>query len=277
MRGGLGTATVVAALLVPSAQAGPVEDLNPFKPEPPPNQQDPYAPAQPQPSQPPPAAPKKAKKKPKTRIRLSNERTRSRWAYVLDGTIARARPSRKSRRVKRLRTYTSDNTPELVLVLEERLRPDRSRWVRVRLPMRPNNTTAWVPRKRLGRYHVVTTALKIDRRRFRATLYKRGRRVWTSRIGVGERHWPTPRGRFYVRNRLIPRDSNGIYGVFAFGTSAYSRVLTDWPGGGVIGIHGTNEPGLIPGRISHGCVRVRNGNIRRLRRLMPLGTPIKIV
>jgi lipoprotein-anchoring transpeptidase ErfK/SrfK len=44
----------------------------------------------------------------------------------------------------------------------------------------------------------------------------------------------------------------------------------------VVGIHGTNQPGLIPGRVSHGCVRVRNTQIRKLRLLMGLGTPIRI-
>jgi lipoprotein-anchoring transpeptidase ErfK/SrfK len=53
-------------------------------------------------------------------------------------------------------------------------------------------------------------------------------------------------------------------------------VLTDWPGGGVIGIHGTDEPGLIPGRPSHGCVRVPNRKISRLAKLMPIGTPVRI-
>ena len=63
--------------------------------------------------------------------------------------------------------------------------------------------------------------------------------------------------------------------IVAFGTSAYSK-LSDWPGGGVVGIHGTNEPGLIPGRPSHGCIRVRNRDIVRLGRLMPIGTPVRI-
>jgi lipoprotein-anchoring transpeptidase ErfK/SrfK len=44
----------------------------------------------------------------------------------------------------------------------------------------------------------------------------------------------------------------------------------------MIGIHGTNEPSLIPGRISHGCIRMRNHRIRRLARLMPVGTPLTI-
>jgi lipoprotein-anchoring transpeptidase ErfK/SrfK len=43
-----------------------------------------------------------------------------------------------------------------------------------------------------------------------------------------------------------------------------------------VGIHGTNEPNLIPGRPSHGCVRVKNGDILRLARLMKPGTPLLI-
>ena len=67
-----------------------------------------------------------------------------------------------------------------------------------------------------------------------------------------------------------------FYGPVAFGTSARSAVLTDWPGGGFIGIHGTDSPELLPGRVSHGCIRMRNDDIRRLWRLLPVGTPITI-
>jgi len=58
--------------------------------------------------------------------------------------------------------------------------------------------------------------------------------------------------------------------------NARSRVLTDWPAGGYIGIHGTDQPDLIPGRISHGCIRLRNKDLLRLNRLLPVGTPITI-
>jgi lipoprotein-anchoring transpeptidase ErfK/SrfK len=44
-----------------------------------------------------------------------------------------------------------------------------------------------------------------------------------------------------------------------------------------VGIHGTNQPELIPGRPSHGCVRIPNRKIRQLAKLMPIGTPIEIV
>jgi lipoprotein-anchoring transpeptidase ErfK/SrfK len=60
------------------------------------------------------------------------------------------------------------------------------------------------------------------------------------------------------------------------GTAAYSSTLTDWPNGGIVGLHGTGEPGLIPGRPSHGCVRLRNRDIERLYKLTPVGTPLLI-
>jgi lipoprotein-anchoring transpeptidase ErfK/SrfK len=74
----------------------------------------------------------------------------------------------------------------------------------------------------------------------------------------------------------LTRYASPFYGPIAFGTSAQSRTLTDWPAGGFVGIHGTNEPGLIPGRPSHGCIRLRNPDIVRLARLLPIGTPLEI-
>jgi len=121
----------------------------------------------------------------------------------------------------------------------------------------------------------VRTALVVDRKRMRATLYRSGERVWRAAVGVGAPGMHTPAGRFYVRERLKVRRRGSLYGPLAFGTSAYSK-LSDWPGGGVVGIHGTNRPDLIPGRPSHGCVRVRNRAIKRLARLMPIGTPVRI-
>jgi hypothetical protein len=104
---------------------------------------------------------------------------------------------------------------------------------------------------------------------------KHGRKVSAAAVGVGKPESPTPSGEFYVRDRLSGF-GDPFYGPVAFGTSARSAILTDWPAGGFVGIHGTNEPGLIPGRISHGCIRMRNADIVRLSRLMPVGTPLTI-
>ena len=174
----------------------------------------------------------------------------------------------------RLRTLTPERTQNLVLALERQVVEGRQ-WVRVRLPKLPHNTSGWVPREALGGYEKVRTHLFVDTRRLRARLERGGRTVLRARIGVGQRRWPTPRGEFYIRNELRGFDSP-VYGPVAFGTSARSAVLTDWPGGGFIGIHGTNRPGLLPGRVSHGCIRMRDRDILRLARLMPVGTPLTI-
>ncbi len=148
-------------------------------------------------------------------------------------------------------------------------------WVKVRLPVLPNGTTGWVRRLSLGAYQIVNTRLVVDRQRLLASLYRNGRLIFTAPVGVGTSSWPTPSGQFTVRSELT-RYASPFYGPVAFGTSARSTVLTDWPGRGFVGIHGTNEPQLIPGRVSHGCIRMRNVDIVRLAALMPIGTPLTI-
>jgi lipoprotein-anchoring transpeptidase ErfK/SrfK len=148
-------------------------------------------------------------------------------------------------------------------------------WIRLRIPGRPNGRRGWVLRGALGPLHAVTTLLRVDRRGSRAALRRRGHLVWRSPIGHGAPGMATPAGRFWIRERLDNRGGDPLYGPWAFGTSAYSA-LSDWPGGGVIGIHGTDQPWLIPGRPSHGCIRVPNRAVRRLARLMPVGTPVRI-
>ena len=149
-------------------------------------------------------------------------------------------------------------------------------WLRVRLPVLPNGTTGWVPRRALGGYELEKQRLIVNLRRRQARLVRGRRTLLRAPIGVGKRRWPTPRGRFIVRNRLV-RYSSPEYGPIAFGTDARSTTLTDWPAGGFIGIHGTNRPDLLPGRVSHGCIRMRNADILRLARLMPVGTPVTVL
>ncbi len=123
----------------------------------------------------------------------------------------------------------------------------------------------------------VETWLKISTKTFKATLIKNGKKVFSASIGVGQQQWPTPKGQFYIRAELKGYGGKGsFYGPVAFITSATSDVLTDWPGGGLVGVHGTTLPGLIPGKISHGCVRMKNADILKLAKLMPVGTPLTV-
>jgi lipoprotein-anchoring transpeptidase ErfK/SrfK len=198
----------------------------------------------------------------------------SRWAPVLRSAEARRSPGAGDL-ITRLSPSTPEGTANIVL-LQPGVRVVRGRlWVRVRLPVLPNNTTGWVTRDALGGYGEVRTRLIVDRGRLTATLLRNGRAILQVPVGVGEARWPTPEGQFYVRNMLTNFD-DPFYGPVAFGTSARSSVLTDWPAGGFIGIHGTNRPDLLPGRVSHGCIRMENDDILRLARLMPVGTPLTI-
>ena len=95
---------------------------------------------------------------------------------------------------------------------------------------------------------------------------------------VGRSVLPTPTGRYYIVELLKQPNPNGVYGPYAFGTSAFSKVLYHFGGGpGQIGIHGTDEHGSIGHSVSHGCIRLRNRDIVRLAHLLPLGTPITIL
>ena len=208
--------------------------------------------------------------------RLSDEEVLTRYAGAVSRARVRRRPSASAPTVARLRYLTEDGPFEVYPVLESHVDDARRVWLRIRLPMRPNGRTGWVPRNELGPLHAVRTKLRVNRGTLRATLYRGGRRVWSAPIGVGRAATPTPAGHFWIRSRLRGLRSNPVYGPYAFGTAAYS-VLSEWPGGGVIGIHGTDQPGLIPGRPSHGCIRLRNGAITRLWQLMPVGTPVEIV
>ena len=199
---------------------------------------------------------------------------RSQWAVVRRAVTARERPGRRAGAVARVHTRTPEGTPGVVAVLGRRARADGI-WVRVSLPVLPNGTTGWVPRRALGVYETVRTRLDVDLRRLRATLLRDGRPVLHMRIGAGRPGWPTPTGAFYVRNRLT-RFRSPAYGPIAFGTSARSPRATGWPAGGFVGIHGTDRPDLIPGRVSHGCIRLRNADIRALAREMPVGTPVTV-
>jgi lipoprotein-anchoring transpeptidase ErfK/SrfK len=177
--------------------------------------------------------------------------------------------------VTALETRTTDGTQNIVLVLEGVDVSPSETWYRVRLAILPNNSTGWVRGDNLGRLFAVHTHLYVDLARMTATLKRDGVTVFKTPVGIGRPVSPTPRGEFYVRDKLT-RFDDVFYGPVAFGTNARSPVLTDWPDGGLVGVHGTNRPELVPGRISHGCIDIRNDALLRLARLMPVGTPLTI-
>jgi hypothetical protein len=197
------------------------------------------------------------------------------WAHAAVGVPVHAGPSTATPVVTKLRFRTEDGFPEVYLVLARLKGPHGRIWVKIALPMRPNGTTGWVVRGALGKLHRVRSWLVIDRSQFRARFFDHGHELWSARVGIGKASTPTPTGLYWVREEF-ELANQAFYGPYAFGTSAYADV-SDWPGGGVVGLHGTSLPQLIPGRPSHGCVRFRNTDILWLAYHMPVGTPISIV
>ena len=199
----------------------------------------------------------------------------SRWSFVESPTVARVAPRGSARAIMRLSLSTQDRTAELVFD-QVRERVDGRWWVQVRLPSRPAGRVGWVPESALGAFQTVDTYLVVSTEAERATLYRNGSVIFSARVGTGKASTPTPHGQFYIRDELTGFPPDGMYGPVAFGTSALSNVETDWPGGGVIGIHGTDQPWLIPGHPSHGCIRMRNRDVLALAKLLPVGTPLTI-
>ena len=150
-------------------------------------------------------------------------------------------------------------------------------WLEVYLPVRPNDSTAWVRSATVGvtldPYRVV-----VDTAAHRLSTTRAGRAVMHVSVGIGKSATPTPHGLFYVLEELRMVPATGPYGTFAFGLSAYSNVLTTFgTGDAQVALHGTNEPATIGQSTSNGCVHLSDGVADWLARTLPLGTPVQII
>ena len=151
-------------------------------------------------------------------------------------------------------------------------------WVRVRLAQRPNGSTAWVPDSevelRSTPYRIV-----VDLAARRLSLYSDDKQVFSAPAGIGTVSDPTPAGQYFVAFFEAP--PTAAYGAFVIVTSAHSEAISDWEetGDALIGIHGPLGGDYLIGengaRISHGCIRLPEADLLRLRMVFP-GTPISI-
>jgi lipoprotein-anchoring transpeptidase ErfK/SrfK len=192
---------------------------------------------------------------------------------VATQVLARTAPDPTARIVRRFHQFRSDYRRQIVLATEQTTGADGRLWFHVDVPMRPNGTTAWI-RAGAAALRPAQNRIVVHRGLRTIEVFRGAQRLLLAKVAVGAPGRETPLGDFYVTARFHPDDP--FLGVFALETSAYSR-LTEWPGGGVVGIHGTSKPWLLGQAVSHGCVRVSNATAAALRRLAPLGTPISIV
>lgn len=198
------------------------------------------------------------------------------WAPVRRRTTIVASPDGDARPVGRLGIRTPEGTRNLVAVVGPTETDAAGRlWVPVRWPGAPRAASGWIPRGALGGYREVEGRVVIDRERRVLSVVTAGRVVFSAPVGVGRASARTPRGDFYIRSKLT-RYRSPFFGPIAFGTSARAPKHTDWPAGGFVGIHGTNDSQSVPGAISRGCIRLRNEDLLRVAELIEVGTPVSI-
>jgi lipoprotein-anchoring transpeptidase ErfK/SrfK len=185
-----------------------------------------------------------------------------------------AQPSRGARVVAKLTQFEADYRPRVILALDVKTNAHgQAAWYKISLAGRPNGRTGWVPAATVS-LKPVYKEIVIKRSQRVLELRDHGRVLLRTTVAVGRPGMETPLGTFYVIWGFRPPDP--FLGSWAFATSAYSS-LSDWPGGGIVGIHGTSAPQYLGQAVSHGCVRLANRAILVLKRHVRPGTPIRIL
>lgn len=154
-------------------------------------------------------------------------------------------------------------------------------WLHVRLPWRPNGSTAWV---RAGDVTLFSTpyVLVVSLSATQLGVFKAGQQIMDFPVGVGLPSTPTPLGHFFVA--IHEAGNNYSYGPVILDTSAHSEVLQHFDGmnDAIVAIHGpiTSSAdariGATGTRISNGCIRMHNTDLARLS-VIPAGTPVEII
>ena len=188
----------------------------------------------------------------------------------------RSAPSAGARVVAMLSEFREqDYRPRVVLALDvEKGEQGKAAWYKISVPGRPNGRVGWVRAAQVS-VKPMPWQVVVFRGSRVLQVWKGDRKVYESKVAVGAPGMETPTGLYYVTVRFKPVRQTFL-GTFAFETSAYSK-LSEWPGGGVVGLHGTWQPWLLGKAVSHGCVRISNASADFLRAHIPVGTPIRIV
>ena len=206
----------------------------------------------------------------------ATEAPAQRWlvAKATQPLIAYVKPDENSKVRATLDKVTLTGSP-MVLLVHQVKDVGGATWYYVSLPVPPNGSRGWIKQGGVSIY-AVTTRIVVDLSARTLTVWDSGAIVGTYPVAVGMPSLPTPTGSFYINLKLRPSDPGGVYGPLALGTSAFQPKLSSWPGGGIVGIHGTNEDSLIGKAVSHGCIRMHNRDIKKVDDVVIVGSPLLI-
>jgi hypothetical protein len=185
----------------------------------------------------------------------------------LRGMTLRDHPGGKV--VAHLRPTTEWGSPTVVWAAER-----RGRWLGVYSTKLGNNRIAWVDTQRdRPRMWRTPYSLHADLSQRMLELWRGSRVVRRMSVGIGGPDTPTPTGRFSVTDKLIPARGLSYYGCCLIALSGrQSHLRPGWAGGDRIAIHG----GSTGGAASAGCLHASDADLRRLMKVIPIGTPVYI-
>ena len=152
-------------------------------------------------------------------------------------------------------------------------------WVRVQLPIRPNESSGWVRAE----------SLQLSERRVRIEVHLGSRRleVWRGRdrlatypAGIGRPGTPTPTGRFAIQDPVPTLPGwRGVYGRYTLTLTAHSPTLRTFMGGdALVAIHGagSGRTWRVGTPSSYGCVILGEPALAAVARHAQAGTPVLI-
>jgi L,D-transpeptidase catalytic domain len=198
-------------------------------------------------------------------------------AQIVVPTQVRARPGAGARRGRLATEARWGGGPVRLLVLRSALDRRERRWLRVRLPERPNDRAGWI-RADHARVRVTPWRIVVSTGARTVTVLRAGRVVRRFDAVVGADVTPTPHGLFGISERI--RQFGGVLGPWALHLTAHSSVLDNYGGGeGRVAIHGRAGALLadpLGSARSHGCIRIDNGAVSWLAARAVEGTPVRV-
>lgn len=189
---------------------------------------------------------------------------------------ATIKPQTKPQIIKNNVAKASDLPTQTRLVAQvERQKPVADSWPK---GLWSKASAQQVPSSRLANAKTQVVVDLSDRRTY---VYAGEEVIASYPIAVGKKGWETPTGSFQVIHmRHYPIWRHPITGkVFEAGTDSPlgDRWIGFWSDGrNEIGFHGTPDVDLVGTAVSHGCLRMRNSDVRLLYEQVSLGTTVLV-
>jgi lipoprotein-anchoring transpeptidase ErfK/SrfK len=128
-------------------------------------------------------------------------------------------------------------------------------------------------------------AVTVSRDSRQVRVFKRGELVQSYRVAVGEKKYPTPVGRYTVQTMQknppwnVPDSewAGELAGKTIPGGDPRNPLVARWIGfNGAVGFHGTDSLDSLGRAASHGCVRMRPGDVIDLYDRVDMGAPVLV-